>query len=39
VCSDDVFACAEEAIVDIRPVLTMVGGEIVHGDAERLEAV
>ncbi len=36
VCSDDVFTCPEEAIVDIRPVLTMVGGEIVHGDAERL---
>jgi len=30
VCSDDVFTCPEEHIKDIHPLLTMVGGEIVH---------
>ena len=30
--SDDVFTCAEQAIADITPVLTMVGGDIVAGD-------
>jgi predicted amidohydrolase YtcJ len=30
VCSDDVFACPEARIKDIVPLLTMVGGEIVH---------
>jgi predicted amidohydrolase YtcJ len=29
VLSDDVFACAETRIADIRPVLTIVGGEVV----------
>ncbi len=29
--SDDIFACAEERIADITPVLTMVGGEVVAG--------
>jgi predicted amidohydrolase YtcJ len=29
VLSEDVFACPEERIKEIRPVLTMVGGEIV----------
>ena len=38
VCSDDVFACPEAQIKDIRPLLTMVGGEIVHGSPERLAA-
>jgi predicted amidohydrolase YtcJ len=32
VCSDDVFTCPEAAIRDIRPVLTMVGGEVVYSD-------
>ncbi len=32
VLSDDVFTCAEQAIADITPVLTMVGGDIVAGD-------
>jgi predicted amidohydrolase YtcJ len=39
VCSADVFTCPEDTIKDIRPVLTVVGGEIVHGDPERLGAV
>jgi predicted amidohydrolase YtcJ len=39
VCSGDVFTCPEQTIVDIQPVLTMVGGEIVHGDAGQLGAV
>jgi hypothetical protein len=30
VCSEDVFACPEERIKDIHPVLTMVGGEVVY---------
>ena len=30
VCSDDVFACPEERIKDIVPLLTMIGGEIVY---------
>ncbi|HYB44253.1 MAG TPA: amidohydrolase [Candidatus Methylomirabilis sp.] len=30
VCSDDVFTCAEERIAGIAPVLTLIGGEIVH---------
>jgi predicted amidohydrolase YtcJ len=30
VCSDDVFTCPEERIQHIRPVLTMLGGEVVH---------
>jgi hypothetical protein len=30
VCSDDVFTCREERIKDIVPLLTMIGGEIVH---------
>ena len=30
VCSDDVFACPEDRIKDIHPLLTMVGGEVVH---------
>jgi predicted amidohydrolase YtcJ len=30
VCSEDVFACPEAHIKDIVPLLTMVGGEIVH---------
>jgi hypothetical protein len=30
VLSEDVFACPAEAIPAIRPVLTMVGGEVVH---------
>ena len=36
VCSADVFACPEEQMKDIRPLLTMVGGEIVHGRVEDL---
>ena len=31
VCSGDVLACPEEEMKDIRPLLTMVGGEIVYG--------
>jgi predicted amidohydrolase YtcJ len=27
--SDDVFTCPEARIADVRPVLTLVGGEIV----------
>ena len=27
---EDVFTCPEERIKDLAPVLTMVGGEIVH---------
>jgi predicted amidohydrolase YtcJ len=30
VLSDDVFACPEERIAEIRPVLTIVGGDIVY---------
>jgi predicted amidohydrolase YtcJ len=30
VCSDDVFTCPEARIKDIVPLLTMVGGEVVH---------
>jgi predicted amidohydrolase YtcJ len=30
VCSDDVFACPEERIREIHPLVTMVGGEVVH---------
>jgi predicted amidohydrolase YtcJ len=30
VCSADVFACPADAIKDIHPVLTMVGGQVVH---------
>ncbi len=29
VLSDDVFACPEERIKDITPVLTLVGGDVV----------
>jgi predicted amidohydrolase YtcJ len=36
VCSDDVFTCPEAAIRDIRPVLTLVGGEVVYSDAGAL---
>jgi predicted amidohydrolase YtcJ len=36
VCSDDVFTCPESAIRDIRPVLTLVGGEVVYSDAGAL---
>ena len=38
VCSGDVFACPEEEMKDIRPLLTMIGGEIVHGRVEDLIA-
>ena len=31
VLSDDVFTCEEALIPEIRPVLTMVDGEIVYG--------
>src|SRR5262245_44459646 len=34
VCSDDVFSCPEERIADIHPLVTMVGGEIVHARPE-----
>ena len=30
VLSDDVFTCAEARIAEIRPVLTLIGGEVVH---------
>ena len=30
VCSDDVFACPEERIAEIHPLLTMIGGEVVY---------
>jgi predicted amidohydrolase YtcJ len=30
VCSDDVFTCAEEDIKAIVPLVTMLGGEVVH---------
>ena len=33
VLSDDLFACAEERIKDVTPVLTLVGGEIVFRSA------
>jgi hypothetical protein len=36
VCSDDVFTCPEEHIPDIHPLVTMVGGEIVHARPEAL---
>jgi predicted amidohydrolase YtcJ len=36
VCSSDVFTCPEEEMKDVRPLLTMVGGEIVHGSVEHL---
>jgi predicted amidohydrolase YtcJ len=38
VCSADVFDCPEEQIKDIRPLPTMIGGEIVHGNPDRLAA-
>ncbi len=34
VCSDDVFSGAEERIKDIHPLVTMVGGKIVHAVPE-----
>jgi hypothetical protein len=34
VCSDDVFTCGEAAIPAIASVLTMVGGEVVHRQAD-----
>jgi predicted amidohydrolase YtcJ len=30
VCSDDVFTCPEAAIPNIHPVVTMIGGRVVH---------
>jgi predicted amidohydrolase YtcJ len=30
VCSDDVFTCPEDRIKDVVPLLTMIGGEVVH---------
>src|SRR5262249_21251037 len=39
VCSDDVFTCPEERIKDIRPVITMVGGEVVYVDPEATSLV
>jgi predicted amidohydrolase YtcJ len=30
VLSDDVFRCPEERIAEIRPVLTLVGGDVVY---------
>jgi predicted amidohydrolase YtcJ len=37
VCSDDVFTCPEAAIRDIRPVLTMVAGEVAYSDPSAAE--
>lgn len=36
VCSDDVFTCPEAAIPSIRPLATMLGGEVVQGRLEVL---